>query len=109
MFKKNQKLFHHNSLAGRSAFQTAALIVLGLAGGIATSGVVFAHPEMDRCGRDITSGPWPVECKSLVVNTNSTTDAVGITIAEATQSTGVIRSCGHRLFDDCPPEAVQTK
>jgi hypothetical protein len=109
MFTKHQNPLRRSSMGCRPMFRTTTLLALSLAGCITASGVVFAHPEMDRYGRDITSGPWSVESKPIVADTDSTTDAAGFIIPETTQSTDVIMQCGRRLFDDCSPKTGQAK
>ena len=109
MFTKHQNTLRRSSMAGRPMFQTTTSLALSLAGCIAASSVVFAHPEMDRYGRDITSAPWSVESKPIVANSDSKTDAAGFKIPESAQSPDVITHCSHGLFDDCQSETEQAK
>jgi hypothetical protein len=103
MFTKHQNPLRRSSMGCHPMFRTTTLLALSLAGCISASGVVFANPEMDRYGRDITSGPWPVESNSFVTDSGSKTDTVGIIVPETTQSTDAITQCGPRKFPDCYP------
>lgn len=52
-----------------------------------TTAPANAHPEMDRCGRDISSGPVQGECPPHLTEFDVKTDTVGIAAAPEPEPT----------------------
>ena len=70
--------------------------MLGLAAAIAGHGMAAANPEMDHCGRDISSGPLAEPCLAALTGEAAALETKAITALAAPGA-----SCGTRSTGAC--------
>ena len=81
------------------SIRIAAIMMLGLAAAIAGHGVASANPEMDRCGRDISSGPLAEPCLLALTGKAAALETKAFTALAPPSA-----SCGTRSPGACATE-----
>jgi hypothetical protein len=86
----------------RTPSKTASLLGLSVAALIAGMGSCYAQPEMDRCGRDITSGPLDGLCLNLSPGSTARSATHWRIVPDTTQSIDRPNVCMDKAGATCP-------